>query len=82
LSFASAANAIASLIATAIAAHTDSPDPHPQYARQASGAIILPIFDADPAPPATGALLYAFTTGSVTQLRIIDSAGTVTTIGP
>jgi hypothetical protein len=77
-----AASAIAAMVATGLGNHTDDPDPHPQYARQADGALRLPVFDADPAPPVAGALLYVFTTGMAYELRIIDSLGTVVTIGP
>jgi hypothetical protein len=77
-----ASSAIAAMIASGIAAHVDAPDPHPQYARTGSGALRLPVLDADPAPPATGALLYLFTTGTAYELRIIDSLGVVETIGP
>ena len=49
--------AIAELVSAALQAHTDAPDPHPQYARAASGALILPLLDVDPDAPTAGALL-------------------------
>lgn len=77
-----AATAVASVISSAVAAHANQTDPHPQYARTLDGAIRLPVLDADPAPPIAGVLLYAFDTGSGYELRLIDTLGAVVTVGP
>ena len=82
MTLARSANAISGIIATGLNDHTDAADPHPQYVRQSNGSIRLPVFDADPAPPSAGVLLYVFDTGSAYELRIIDSLGAVTTVGP
>ena len=76
-------NALATLIAEAITAHTTAPAPHPQYAPlDPIGALVLPLLDTDPpAPTNGGGLLYLFDTGSAVEVRVRTAAGVVT-VGP
>jgi len=78
-----APNAIAAIVANALAEHVAAPNPHPQYATVTTGgALELPILDADPpAPTGGGAVLYVHDSGGGVTLRVRTAAG-VLTIGP
>jgi len=78
-----APNALAALVATALADHLATPNPHPQYATiTTGGALELPILDTDPpAPTNGGALLYVHDSGGGVTLRVRTAAGVVT-VGP